>query len=93
MRVELKLIGRLKKNRYIHGNRLVEEVSFTILKRQSVGSLHDLIQDAEIDIASIDFSKYETGIYQLTAVNGSYDIESGYFDDYDLVLIRQSSSK
>lgn len=82
-----KLIGRLTRERYMHNGTLVEKTTFKVLKRRSKLALGDFIFDPELDIAAIDFSKYETGIYELTATNISHDCESGIIDDWDLTLL------
>ena len=85
--MKLILIGRLSKSCYLHNNILTEKFEFRLLKRKSKGALSDLIDEASYDIPAIDFSKYEEGIYQLVTCNESYDIESGYVDDYDFKLV------
>lgn len=82
----LKIIGRLITNRYMHNNRLVEQRSFTVLKRKSVGDISDLVTDPEYDIPQINFSKYKDGIYELTVINISRDCETGIIDDWELTL-------
>ena len=83
----LKLVVRLAHNNYIHNDKLVSKSSLTLMKRKSTGSLSDLIQDPDYDLSSLDLKKYDAGLYLLTTKNESYDIESGYADDWDLDLI------
>jgi hypothetical protein len=84
---ELKVIGRLSRERYLHKNKLVERTVFTLLKRKSSHDLSAMIDDAYFDIKQIDFSKYKNGIYQLKRINESRDIESGMIDDWELTLV------
>ena len=86
-RKDLKLVVRLTHNNYIQNNNLVSKSSLTLMKRKSTGILSDLIQDPDYDLPRLDLKKYESGIYLLTTKNESYDIESGYADDWDLDLI------
>jgi len=88
MKNKIKLIGRLTHENYMHNDELVSKSKFKILKRKSTGSLQDLIQDPDYDISQIDFSKCEPGVYELKATNLSFDIESGYADDWDLMLAK-----
>lgn len=88
MSKKLKLVGRLTHEHYMHNNELVTKSKFKLLKRHSVGALQDLIQDPEYDIKRIDFSKHESGVYELEVTNISIDIETGYADDWELKLTK-----
>ena len=58
------------------------------LKRKSSGNVFDRIDDAEEEARLIKgFHSVEDGIYHLKVVNVSYDIESGYADDWDYELV------
>lgn len=83
---KLNLVVRLVHNNYLHNDQLVSKSSLILLKRKSTGSLSDLIQEPDYDLSSIDLKKYDSGLYVLTTKNESYDIESGYVDDWDLCL-------
>ncbi len=83
---KLNLVVRLVHNKYLHKDKLVSKSSLILLKSKSTGSLSDLIQDADYDLSGIDLKKYDSGLYVLTTKNESYDIESGYIDDWDLHL-------
>lgn len=93
MKFRIKLIGRLTTERYLSGNSIVEKKKFTILKRLSNGKLSDLVQDPQYDIGQINFSLYSDGLYELAMSNASIDIETGYADDWDLILIPMNGIK
>ena len=84
--MELKLIVRLTHNNYMHNGELVSKSRIKLLKRKSIGDLHDLIQDPDYDLAQLNLGKYDEGVYRLRTINESYDIESGYCDDWELAL-------
>ena len=84
----LKLVVRLSTNRYLHKDKLVESRELRLLKRKSNGKLSDLIQDTEFDIAELSLHEYEDGIYEITARNLRYDIESCVLDSYELCLAK-----
>lgn len=84
---KLKIVVRITKNRYMHNDRLVSSTTATLLKRKSFGSLSDLIQDADYDLSQLNLDGYEEGVYELSTTNHSFDIETGYLDDYTLILI------
>jgi hypothetical protein len=88
--MKLELFVRVKHNNYLHNNKIVSEVSATLLKRKSNGSLMDLITDDVYDIPTLNLHSYEDGVYMLSTTNHSYDIESGIIDDFDLILIEES---
>lgn len=88
--MKLELFVRVKHNNYLHNNKIVSEVSATLLKRKSNGVLTDLIIDDVYDIPALDLHNCEDGVYMLSTANHSYDIESGTLDDYDLILIEES---
>lgn len=83
----LRLVGRVTVNRYMAGNYLKEETTFRVLKRKSQFSLSDFVCDPEYDIADLDLSNTEEGLYELKSRATSYDIETGCPDDYELYLV------
>ena len=87
MSEQLKLIGRLTKENYMHNNEIVSKCKFKLLKRKSNGHLQDLICDELCDIPKLDMHKMDEGIYELTATNISTDYETGIVDDWDIKLI------
>lgn len=89
----LKLIVRVRHNNYMHKNKLVSEVSATLLSRKSNGTLSDLICDPDLDISQLNLGSYEDGLYRIITENHSFDIESGILDDYELVLTPYSDNE
>ena len=87
------LIGRLTRERYLHNEQLVEKTVFRVLKRRSQLRLDDVITDPCADIADIDFSKYEPGIYQIEMIDVSTDMDTGLVDDWSLTLIQDGSNE
>jgi hypothetical protein len=87
MSEQLKLIGRLTKENYMHNNEIVSKCKFKLLKRKSKGQLQDLICDEFYDIPKLDMHRMDEGIYELTATNISTDYETGIVDDWGIKLI------
>lgn len=86
-RPKLSCVGRLSHNRYIHGDRLVSQSTFTLLKRKSQLTLSDLVGDADIDIDNLELGNHAEGLYEIIMCNESRDYESGYIDDWGLKLV------
>lgn len=84
---KLRCVGRLTHNRYMHGDRLVSQSTFTLLKRKSQLTLSDLVGDADIDINNLELSNHADGLYEIVMCNESRDYETGVIDDWELKLV------
>lgn len=84
---KLRCVGRLSHNRYMHGDRLVSQSTFTLLKRKSQLSLSDMVGDADIDIDNLELFRHAEGLYEIVICNESRDWETGMVDDWELKLV------
>jgi len=81
-------IVAVDREKYISQGRLVEKVRVRTLKRLSTFDLlADELSSVGQDIDIVNLNEVDTGKYQLITYDHSYDIESGYLDDWKLKLI------
>ncbi|AUR89274.1 hypothetical protein NVP1121O_246 [Vibrio phage 1.121.O._10N.286.46.C4] len=83
----MKCVGRLKRNYYLHGDKLCANMTFSLLKRHSELGLRDFIVDPELDITILDLHTYEEGLYEIITCNQWQNPETGLVEEYELKLI------
>lgn len=79
-----RVIVRVITNTFFTNTGIKYEKVVRVLKRKSKGSLYDFIQEPNEITNLLDV---EDGLYHVTAQNISYDYETGYPDDWDVVLV------
>lgn len=88
---DLKCVVRVQTEAYKRGNTYFYGKSIRVLKgKTTFDFLHEEsqaigIQDALENILNLD--ELSNGVYEFVIANQSYDIESGYLDDWGLRLI------
>lgn len=91
----MRTIVRVVDNAYVGKKGLVFQRTLQVMKRLSTGHsvIFDDIADSPCDyiphiLNLFDFDEVRDGeLYEITYANVSYDIESGYADDWDYILI------
>ncbi len=85
---KLRCIGRVSHNRYMQGNKLVSQSTFTVLKRKSELSLSDMIiDDPDVDIANLELENHAEGLYEIVVLEPSRGYYSCGDEDWELKLV------